>query len=424
MVTHYWPPHVGGIEAVAVEEARHLSQRGWEVSVATSRGRGDRSVERPGPILVERFRCINLLERRFNVPVPLMDPKMFLGIWRRARQADVVIAHGHVFIGTIYAAAVARLTKKPLILVQHSPYVEYGPILATAERLADRTIGRWVIRSARRVIAVSEPTSQFVRSLVPEAAVATVHSGVDQRRFFPARHPAHARPMILTVRRLVPRNGIDLLIEAWHREDLGKVAELCIGGSGADMDRLAQMAGDDPSIRLLGHVPEHELAELYRNADLFVLPSRSGEGFGLVVLEAMACGLPVLATRCGGVTDVVEDGTNGRLVPRADVVSLATMLRALIDSPQIRRELRKGALKTASYMSWDRSIDRLEKQLLEVLAARAPLPRRLQPRHDSNVTSTDHQCDERAVRCHDGKSLLATEAPARVGSEQANQRQR
>ncbi len=187
IVTHYWPPHVGGIETVAVEQASRLAERGWEVHVVTSRLRGDEAREHYGPVTVDRFRCVNLLERLCSVPVPLVSPTMLFGLWKRTRKADVVVAHGHVYIGTMFAAVAARLRKRPFVLVQHAPFIDYGRGLNVVERAADRAVGRRVIRSARTVIAVSEFTAEFVRSLVPGAPIEIVGSGVDHGRFTAAR---------------------------------------------------------------------------------------------------------------------------------------------------------------------------------------------------------------------------------------------
>jgi D-inositol-3-phosphate glycosyltransferase len=379
IVTHYWPPHVGGIETVAVEQARRLSDRGWEVTIATSRLRGDPAHESLGSIVVDRFRALNFLEHRFNVPVPLVSPAMLFGLWKRAGQADVIVAHGHVYLGTQFAAIVARLAKRPFVLVQHAPFIDYGRGLNVVERLADRTIGRRVIRSARDVVAVSEFTATFVRTLVPGAHVEIVRSGVDLGRFGAAEPTAtgatgapRARPIVLTVRRLVPRNGVDCLVEAWHLAGLSDRADLVLGGTGPEIDRIRTLAGDDPAIRVMGYVRDEELPALYRGGDVFVLPSRSGEGFGLVALEAMASGLPVLATSSGGVVDIVQDGVNGRLVPPNDVSALAEALIQLVDDGPFRTELARGARLAAAGATWDRSIDALEGALTAALSEASP----------------------------------------------------
>jgi D-inositol-3-phosphate glycosyltransferase len=387
IVTHYWPPHVGGIETVAVEQASRLAARGWEVQVVTSRLRGDRARGRDGPVMVERFRCVNLLERLWNVPVPLVSPAMLFFLWKQARHADVVVAHGHVYIGTLFAAVAARMRRRPFVLVQHAPFIDYGRGLNVVERAADRTVGRRIIRSARTVVAVSDFTADFVRSLVPDAQIEIVRSGVDHDRFRAAlgSRPARPRPTVLTVRRLVPRNGVDCLVEAWRRANLGARADLVIGGSGPEIEDIQRLAAGDPSIRIVGYVPDDDLPGLYRDTDLFVLPSRSGEGFGLVALEAMASGLPVLATSSGGVVDIVKDGLNGQLVPPNDVPALAEALTRLVDDGPRRAELARGARRTADASTWDASIDLVAGALRSAMAP-APAGRRRSSSEPSRPT--------------------------------------
>ena len=370
VVTHYWPPHIGGIESVAVEHARSLAARGWAVTVATSRLARDASHEEYGPVSVARFRCSNTLERALNVPVPMMSPTMLAFLVRESQRSDVVVAHGHVYLGSLYAALATRRAHRPLVVIQHSPFVDYGSVVNVLETAADRFIGRFVLRSATRIVAVSGFTAAYVRTLVPEATIDIVRSGIDTKRFRPApssRRPL--RPRVVTVRRLVPRNGVGDLVSAWRDSALGDRAELLIGGNGPEMARIQAMSAGDPSIRLLGYVPDEELPALYRDADLFVLPSRSGEGFGLVALEAMASGLPVVATASGGVVDIVQEGINGRLVPPHDGPALAQTLDQLVGDVEVRAQLSRGALDTAGSSSWQDSIDRLEESLFKAMSA-------------------------------------------------------
>jgi glycosyltransferase involved in cell wall biosynthesis len=145
---------------------------------------------------------------------------------------------------------------------------------------------------------------------------------------------------------------------------------LLVGGSGPEIDHIRRLAADDPSIQIMGYVSDEALPGLYRDADVFVLPSRSGEGFGLVALEAMASGLPVIATSSGGIVDIVTDGVNGRLVPPNDVTALAAALTQLVDDAPFRATLAQGAVDSACTSSWDESIDSLEETL--VRARREP----------------------------------------------------
>ncbi|HEY4376110.1 MAG TPA: glycosyltransferase family 4 protein [Acidimicrobiales bacterium] len=366
IVTHYWPPHIGGIERVAAEQAARLAARGWDVRVATSRVPS--SAEPPSSsVAVRRYSAVNVLERRFDVPVPLMSPAMLRDLGRLARWADVVVAHGHVFIGSAYAAIAARRAQTPLVLVQHSPFVEYGPLLDRVERAVDHQLGARVIRSAAAVITVSRFTQDYVSSLVPAAEPTVVHSGVDTARFTPAVPPRSGASNFLTVRRLVPRNGVDLLVDAWREARLPAGCRLVIAGGGSELQAVRRRADGDPSIDVMGEVSETDLPGLYQEADAFVLPSRHGEGFGLAAAEASACGIPVIATDSGGPTDLVRDGENGLVVEPGSAAALAKAIDRFVTDGDLRSRLQAEARATTDQLGWGRSIDRFEAILLGVL---------------------------------------------------------
>lgn len=157
VVTHYYAPHVGGIETVAREQAHRLAERGWEVHVFTSRLRGDDDLEQDGAVVVHRYRALNWFESAFRVPVPVPSPRMMVDL--RAADANVFLVHGHTYAPSFYAAAAARLTKTPLVLLQHSPWVDYPQPLAALEYVADHTLGRFLFTTARQTICVSEHTA-------------------------------------------------------------------------------------------------------------------------------------------------------------------------------------------------------------------------------------------------------------------------
>jgi glycosyltransferase involved in cell wall biosynthesis len=320
-------------------------------------------------VIVKRFRCINWLERQLKVPVPLMSPTMLTFLMQESRRSDVLMSHGHVYVGSLYSAVAARRAHRPLVVIQHSPYVEYGAAVNLLETATDKSIGRFVLHSSERVVAVSEFTAAYVRSLAPNATIDIVRSGIDTDRFHAGSEGSHRkRPRVTTVRRLVPRNGVADLVNVWRGSRLGDRADLWIGGAGPEMANIQALASGDPSIRLLGYVPEQDLPALYQDADLFVLPSRTGEGFGLVVLEAMASGLPVIATESGGVVDIVVEGVNGLLVPPHDGAALADAIAQLVDGSDLRSRLIQGALATAGASSWEDSIDVLEQTLFKAMS--------------------------------------------------------
>jgi phosphatidylinositol alpha-1,6-mannosyltransferase len=168
-------------------------------------------------------------------------------------------------------------------------------------------------------------------------------------------HPAvdESKRSILVVSRLDPRKGIDKAIRAFAQLDV-EDAELLIGGTGrleGSLKELASELGVRDRVRFLGFVPDAELPSLYSSVDLFVLPSEY-EGFGIVFLEAMACGTPVLGTDVGGVPTAVEDGETGYLVGKDAVGALAGRMGELLADERQYESMATAARAWAVEHDW------------------------------------------------------------------------
>jgi phosphatidylinositol alpha-1,6-mannosyltransferase len=187
-----------------------------------------------------------------------------------------------------------------------------------------------------------------------------VPCGVDVDRFVPldaaARRSAREhcgidpdRPVVLGVSRLVPRKGFDVLIEAMAT--LGRDAQLVIGGSGRDRERLERLAAErGVPVQFLGRVPDADMAALYGCADVFAMLCRAdrwggleAEGFGIVFLEAAACGVPQIAGRSGGSHEAVADGETGFVVEPRDVAAVRRSLQALLDDDTLRTRMAEAS---------------------------------------------------------------------------------
>ena len=222
---HYWPPHVGGVEFEAREQSKRLVARGHDVIVVSSRIDDERPLSYDDGFPVHKIAASNVLEERLRLPYPLYSPQLFKTMERLAVDADVIVAHTHTFMTTLAAARAARATATPMVLVQHNPYIGYGFPLNIVQRAADASIGRYTTGSARRLIAVSEFTAEYVRTLAPDRAVTVMYAGVDVERFAPVDRARRAEIrrrlgipadafVVLTVRRLFYRNGLDTLLDA------------------------------------------------------------------------------------------------------------------------------------------------------------------------------------------------------------------
>jgi glycosyltransferase involved in cell wall biosynthesis len=197
-------------------------------------------------------------------------------------------------------------------------------------------------RSARRLerrlaapfVDVEVAVSDFMRAEVAQAPharrVERIHNGIDVARFAPRERRGDERCVIGCATRLVPGKGVETLMRAFERLPH---ARLRIAGHGPERERLAAAAPD--GVEFAGVV--HDMASFWADVDVAVMPSRLPESFGMAALEAMAAGKPVIATRCGGVAELVEDGVNGRLVPIDDEAELVAALRSYLDDPALRR---------------------------------------------------------------------------------------
>ena len=263
---------------------------------------------------------------------------------------DVVHVH-HLWAAPSRMAAVAAGLRRASVAV-----TDHGLLGPRARPLASRLVDRF--------LTVSRYSAEVLGT--DPARTTVVYGGVDPRRLSP--DPARARSGVLFVGRLTPHKGVDRLLEALPS---GAVLTL-VGTSGHDPDppesgypeRLRRLAAAAGEVRFLGAVADDELVDLYRSAAVLVLPSvdvtcygkpiRISELLGLSVLEAMACGTPVIASRLGGLREVVRHGETGFLVEPGDVVGLRATLEQLLASPSLARELGDNARQLAvERFTWD-----------------------------------------------------------------------
>jgi phosphatidylinositol alpha-1,6-mannosyltransferase len=232
------------------------------------------------------------------------------------------------------------------------------------------------------VVANSEYTAQLVRESAPDANVAAIPLGVDHRFFAPSDPEAAKRQfqvsgkyVISSVSRLQGYKGLDVVLDALAALPLDVRSKFVylIAGKGPARPALeakARELGVASMVRWLGWIGDEELREVYRASNLFVLctrelPARQQvEGFGLVFLEAQACGTPVVGTEAGGIPDAIKSGEGGWLIPQDDAPALARILNALAEEPD--RFLLAGKAARARVereCTWDAYFDRLTQTL-------------------------------------------------------------
>jgi glycosyltransferase involved in cell wall biosynthesis len=261
---------------------------------------------------------------------PLMLVSMLRALRRSAKHADLVHIHW------LLASPFGLLCGRPFVVTLHgTPSAGAFEDLVLLKR-AGRLVGP-VLRRARAVICVSQALADAVSALGANAHV--IPNGVE----IPVQVGDEADPPeILFAGRLAEEKGVEELAVA------AREMNLVVAGDGPLRHLLPQA---------LGMVPHDVLEELYARAAVFVLPSRS-EGFGVVCAEAMAHGKPVVASRVGGLAELVVDGETGILVPPCRPDLLRAALERLLEDPELRRRMgRAGRERMKALCNWDRVTD-------------------------------------------------------------------
>lgn len=360
-----FPPATGGIQTYAGELSKRLAAHASRCVVVAP--------HHPGAHLADPYHPCEVIRVRTSSDAFPLRAAWPLSSLIRSVRPDVVLAAQWA---AAWPALAFRTQRGPrVVIAAHGRELLLRPFnqARRLQSLYDRA-RRTALARADAVAAVSRFTAACVRSLgVPAQRVHVVNNGVDPTRFCPGP-PSRSfpwfghGPIALTVARLVPRKGIDTTLHAFANllPEMPS-ARYIVAGSGPDLPRLVALARDlriDSQVRFLGRVGDDMLPDLYRSCDVFVMPSRSEppdvEGFGLSLLEASACGKPVIAARSGGMEDAVVHGTTGWLVPPSDPVALADRLAAVFADPGAARTLGEaGRAHVVQRGAWDHVASRL-----------------------------------------------------------------
>jgi sugar transferase (PEP-CTERM/EpsH1 system associated) len=330
---------IGGLERGLINQIREGLALGERISV----------------ICLERFGVLAPKLEAMLVPVFCLDkqPGIRLGLIRRLRRVFGEIApdvvHSHQIGGLLYAGPAARRARVPLVV-----HTEHGKE-NYAGSWRRRWLGRWSGRYAARFFCLSEDLAAAVRQsrIVSPDKIAVIRNGIDTRRFRPTgRGPALRRalgipdhaPVVGTVARLTEVKRQDVLLRGFAklRESLPG-AHLLVVGDGPLAGTLRQLGtelGIDSNAHFVGEqaVPE----AYYEVMDVFALTSRS-EGMPQTIMEAFAAGVPVVASRVGGIPEMVENGRSGILFESGDETGLAGALGTVLGNTELAARIREAA---------------------------------------------------------------------------------
>jgi len=373
MCPEYFYPQVGGGEVWFWQVARHLVKRGHEVHILTYKHPGyttDNVIEgihihRLGPFPI---RGVQPYFRRALI--------QGIGIILYGLRIEFDIIQASQTLPLIPAKILSILKKRPIVAVYHDVYGYHFS-------LRDKGVIKGLIRGSLEkmtlnqeyngVIAVSNSTkSKLVNYGVSRNKLHVIYEGVDLEYIDSINSDKKSRLLILYVGRLVAHKCIEDLLDSFKIvQKKIQLARLMIVGTGPrrqELEAYSSQLGIEECIQFTGYVSDKKKYQLMKQADVLVLPSVM-EGFGLVLIEAMACGTPVIAVDLGGPKEVVSDNKTGFLVSPRQPKEIAEMILIILRNHELRQVMSKDArLRVEDFFTWEKTSERIESLYYKVVA--------------------------------------------------------
>jgi glycosyltransferase involved in cell wall biosynthesis len=360
----YFHPFASGAERQALAQGAELARRGHSVRVVTQSVRGS------GLPRDDQVRGVTIHRWIDSVPIgPLFGLSFVSGAVRALRKLrnEYDLVHTHQALWEAVAGGVARSKVDRPTLVQPASSGSFGEAEELARTRGFPVLRRLILRNSAFAAISLDIEAQWRALGVPADRMVRMASGVDPSQFHPGPSGVEAdlppRPRVMFTGRLHPQKNLDLLLDAWAEVAASRAeGHLIFLGGGPDHDRLsarAEALGIAHRVHFAG--PVGDPAAYLRAADVFVLPSVA-EGMSNSLLEAMATGLPCIASKIGGNVDLLEQGPSGLLVPLNDPQGWAEALRMLLDDPDVAQGLGQKALqRVESEFALPIVVDRYER---------------------------------------------------------------
>jgi len=364
-------PHIGGVEEAVRQLAHAYAEKGISTIVLTNRWpRSLPSYENYEGIPVYRL-AMRVPEGSLKAHLSYcLTHKLIVGqMLEILKKSAVDVLHVQCISSNGYYALIAKRTLDLPLLV-----TTQGERTMDASQLYQRSqfmnqILRELLTKANYITACSKNALDDMEHYFGQSfgeRVSVIYNGVELDDFQQGGTFTHTRPYILGMGRLVPQKSFDILIQAFNKANIAS-HDLLIAGEGGDrkvLEKLSENLGLGERVRFLGGVNHSIAVSLFKGCDFFVLPSRE-EPMGIVNLEAMVAGKAVIASRVGGVPEVVIDGETGLLVPPENVGTLAEAIKRLIYDVALREQLGAAGRLRVERFSWDV----IAKQYLEIYQA-------------------------------------------------------
>lgn len=365
----FFYPYQGGTEKVIYHVGKRLSKK-HKISVLTAKLENAQQDETIEGIDVIRHQA----RIYYKAPYPLPPPVPILKeVDKKLNELlddfDIVHAHNR-FVYNMLNAKVVKKHKKKLCLTIHNSRPQNIDIITDMfGSMHDDLLGKRFMKMCDGITPVSKATMDATLPSKYTGIKRVIHNGVDKDLFSPGNSDLWKEKldikgdMVLTNVRLVQQKGVKYLLDAMKNID----ADLVVFGRGPLLKKLQKRAGPKTHF-VTERITDQELVDLYRSCDCFVLPSLY-EPCSVALIEAMGCGLPLVATSAGGNKEIVKHKENGFIVPTRDAKSLHNSIDKILKNKELAAKFRKQSRKRVlDHFNWDRAAKEFEDFYRDLLA--------------------------------------------------------
>jgi len=359
IITSHYPPNIGGVESHLQALIEGLKKTNWDVVISTYQPLASKikvsKIEKGKGLIIYRMPWIgfNLVHRLFPYPILeflyLFPGLFFISSYSLIRHSKKIgVIHGQGLVPTIVALILGRIFSKKVISSTHNLY--FFP-----ENGLYKDFSKFIFSSADKVLTPSKAAKvELIRIGVPTEKIQFFRYWINLEKFAPTNKKIAKQKLnwdkftIFFVGRLIETKGVGVLLEVIKKTKSN--INFVIAGTGPLASEVEKTAKAGFNLRYLGRIENQNLPKFYSAADLVVVPSLVDEGFGFVVMEAVACGTPVLASDRGGLSDAVSKSTGRLFEPTVD--ELRSAINNIFSHPNTLKEMevncRKYALKNFS----------------------------------------------------------------------------
>lgn len=384
LVSSAYYPYISGVSVHVENLARGLANLGHKITILTTRyhmrkekrskmkeDSGARIADSGERNIVRFGKAIFLRANQSVVTLPIglrlnLQVRNFLN--NKNKNFDIIHLHG------IYPPEIGfwalHYSKSINIVTFHS--ASFNRLFVVRKFL--KNLFKKYLKKLNGRIAVSKMTRDWIRSYFP-GEYRIIPNGIDLKKFTNTQKSLPElsvnKPVIIFVGRMVKRKGFPVLLQAFRKlKEKFPMSILFAVGDGPMLKLYKTIVSDfglSSSVQFYGSVSQDALAQLYRSSTVFCAPSQEGEAQGIVLLEAMASGVPVIASKIKAYQELIKDGENGLLFLLDDSAHLAHLLSQLLKTPALQKHLKENGYKTALDYSWEKIVKKVIDYYQELL---------------------------------------------------------